>query len=138
MLKPSRREPLAIFSVVAAAGRPEPSSLVMTDGPAQATLLAATAEHVRVVVTAPGRVVATLAVATSPKWSARLDGRPAALGRTKLGLLQLEVPAGTHTIDIRFRRDGWDAAGTALTAITLVALAVRCYQRRRRPSDVRR
>ncbi len=119
-------ERLSIFAVTPAADRPEPSSLVSTSGPARATLIRAEAEHIRVEVTVaePAGVRATLAVAWSPKWSMRFDGEAIAFRRSDLGLVEVDLPVGTHTIDLSFRRDRWDAAGAAVTAMALLGGAV--------------
>lgn len=83
-------------------------------------------------VTAHAPVAATFAVAWSPKWSARLNGRDVELGATDLGLLTLALPAGTHTVDLAFARDVWDGLGAALTAATLAAALVVAVRARSR------
>ncbi|GAB4163334.1 MAG: hypothetical protein Fur0021_38410 [Candidatus Promineifilaceae bacterium] len=39
-----------------------------------------------------------------PGWTARLDGTPTPLTATGSGLMQVDVPAGTHTLDLTLRR----------------------------------
>src|SRR5262249_9388590 len=38
-----------------------------------------------------------------PGWTARLDGNRAALGRDGDGIQTVEVPAGQHTLEVRFQ-----------------------------------
>jgi hypothetical protein len=42
-----------------------------------------------------------------PRWTARIDGAPAPVRRVTPDFLALDVPAGSHTIDLRFERPRW-------------------------------
>ena len=72
-----------------------------------------------------------------PGWHASIDGRPVTLRRFAGVMLQVEVPPGRHTVELRY----WPAAFTvgiilASGAVVglLVAFAVRWERRRRRRS----
>lgn len=112
---------LTILSVRPSPDRPEPASQVSTDGPTRAEVLDHGNEHLRVRTDGPGPVTATLAVAWSPKWHARLDGRPVRLERAPDGLLVVRLPAGRHELGLDFRRDVWDRLGAVATAATVTA-----------------
>jgi uncharacterized membrane protein YfhO len=81
---------------------------------------------------------ATVAVAWSPKWHGRIDGRPVALGHTDDGLITVRLPAGRSTLDLAYEPDGWDHLGVAVSALTvalLVALGVLALWRRRQSTS---
>ncbi len=137
-----QRAPIAILRVVGPAGRPAPATLLSTDVPAHAHVLAASPEHLRVRFDTTSATVGRLAIAWSPKWHGRLDGRPVELRHAAASLrpddnvLELDLPAGTHTIEVDYRSDGWDHTGVAISVATLAALLVWCVRRRvrrRRP-----
>lgn len=68
-----------------------------------------------------------------PAWQARLDGRPIPIRATPTGAAWLQVPAGEHKIDLRFRRT-WDrTAGGTISLLTAVLLCVWASRRRLRP-----
>ncbi|MDQ3305242.1 MAG: YfhO family protein, partial [Actinomycetota bacterium] len=110
-----RSPPLSIFAVEVPTGQPPPSSLVTTTVASSARLARAEDEHLVIETDATASTSATVAVGWSPKWHARLDGRPVALEPTGDGLLSLTLPAGEHTLALRFRPDGWDRLGLALS-----------------------
>lgn len=114
--------PMTILAVHPRPGQPAPESLTATEEPATARLVHNEPEHLRIAVDAERPTSATLAVAWSPKWHARLDGRPIPLARTGEGLLTVEVPAGPSTVALDFRRDVWDVAGPAISLLTLGGL----------------
>ena len=76
-------------------------------------------------------ISASIAVAWSPKWHARVNGRAAALGRSANGLLMLSLPAGTSSIELVFAPDVWDALGATLTGLVFAALGGLAWRRRR-------
>ena len=126
--------PIAIFAVRPAPDRPEPSTQVSTDGPAGAEIVDLGNERLHVYVSARAPVTATLAVAWSPKWSARLDGRPVRLERASDGLLVVRVTPGTHDLRLAFGRDLWDRLGALVSAATLAGGGWLLLRRRRAPS----
>jgi hypothetical protein len=129
-----REPPIAIFAVRAAAGQPAPASLVSTGAPATARLTSAEPERMRVRVEASTPTTATVAVAWSPKWHGRLDGRPVDLGHTDDGLIRVRLPAGRSTLVLAYEPDGWDRLGVAVSTLTvalLAALGVHTLWRRR-------
>jgi uncharacterized membrane protein YfhO len=79
-----------------------------------------------------------VAVAWSPKWHGRVDGRPVELGRTADGLIEVRLPAGRSTLELVYGPDGWDRLGVAISALTLLLLAafgVRSLLRRRQSTS---
>jgi len=127
-----RSEPMAILAVRARAGRPEPAAQVTAEAPVSVRRTRVAPEHLGFEVTAerPARLV--VALAWSPKWHGRLDGRRVPLGRTDDGLVTARVPAGTSRLALDFRHDGWDRAGLAVTSVTLAGAAVAAVVSRRR------
>jgi hypothetical protein len=133
-----RESPIAIFAVRAGAGQPAPDSLVATDAPATARAIRAEPERLRMRVDASTATSATVAVAWSPKWQGRLDGRPVALGHTEDGLIRVRFPAGRTTLELAYEPDGWDHLGVAISALTvalLAALGALALWRRRRSTS---
>ncbi|TMM16487.1 MAG: hypothetical protein E6G01_08035, partial [Actinobacteria bacterium] len=97
--------PLAVFALMPADGQPPPASLLATSGPASASLRDPGPDHIVIDATAREATTATAAVAWSPQWHLRIDGRPAPLGRDKHNLLQFALPAGAHTVALSYRSD---------------------------------
>ena len=118
-----RESPVAIFALRPRPGQPDPASLVATRAPATAHVTRADPERLRIRVDASAATPATVAVAWSPKWHGRVDGRPVHLDHTSDGLIALRFPAGTSTLELAYGPDGWDHAGVAISALTLVLLA---------------
>lgn len=132
-----RQEPLAIYAVLPSPGQPDPAALLTTDVPSSARLERAEAEHLRIAIEASAPARATIATGWSPKWHARLDGKPVAMGRDKDGLIEVQLPAGSHRLELDFRPDVWDYAGELVSAATLVGLGawfVRWRRTARRPA----
>jgi hypothetical protein len=119
-----REPPIAIFAVRPRPGQPDPAALVATDAPATARLTRADPERLRIRVDASAATPATLAVAWSPKWHGRVNGRPVELGHTADGLISVRLPAGRSTLELNYGPDGWDRLGVGISALTLVLLAV--------------
>ena len=113
-----RSSPIAIFSVSARTGQPDPSSLMATEASARARLLRFRPEDIGIAVEAQTATRATVAVGWSPKWHARLDGRPLKLSKAPDGQLQLTLPPGAHRLTLSFRLDVWDYLGIALSLAT--------------------
>ena len=63
-----------------------------------------------------------MAIAWSPQWHGRLDGRRRSLRRTSDGLIELDIPPGDHQLQLAYRPDGWDRLGLIMTALTLAAV----------------
>ena len=78
--------------------------------------------HISISVDGPSPPGAALIVSENyfPGWSARVDGKPASLGRADYSMIGVALPAGARQIDLSF----YDPAyGTGKT-VTLVALAL--------------
>lgn len=125
-----RDPPMAVLAVKPVPGWPDPGSMLATDVPAEAHLLRGAAEHLEIAVRASHPLLATVAVGWSPKWHARVNGAPARLERSPEGLLQLSLPAGASTVDLRFQQDRWDWLGVAVSATTLLGLLAWPLRRR--------
>jgi uncharacterized membrane protein YfhO len=89
---------------------------------------------------ATGPQVLRLRLTDVPGWHATLDGRPLALQKYAGVMLQAEIPAGHHTVDLHY----WPASftlGLALAACSVVALSATLIvgrMRRRAPVSGRR
>jgi uncharacterized membrane protein YfhO len=60
-------------------------------------------------------------------WSATIDGQPAPLIATNLAYQGLVVPAGTHTIAMRYRNP-LIPIGAAISLLTLIASAAAAWR----------
>jgi hypothetical protein len=132
-----REPPIAIFAVRPRPGQPDPAALVATAAPATARLTRADPERLRIRIDASAATPATVAVAWSPKWHGRVDGRPVELGHTADGLISVRFPAARSTLELDYGPDGWDRLGvgiSALTVVVLVALGALALWRRRTSS----
>jgi hypothetical protein len=129
--------PITIFSLRPPAGQPTPASLLATSAPAQARLVGAAPAHLIIAVNASRPVLASVAVACSPKWHARVNGQGVALSTTPDGLCQLRLPAGSSRLSLLFSADGWDHLGLAVSVLSVVAVVVPWINRRRRRRGVR-
>jgi hypothetical protein len=121
--------PISILSVEPRPGAPPPASLIDSPAPLAAFLVDVRAEHLGVEVHAQQAAPVTVAVAWSPKWHGRIDGRRLRLRPSHDGLIEADVPAGEHQLRLAYRSDAWDRLGLGLTALTIAAWAV---ARRRR------
>jgi hypothetical protein len=72
-----------------------------------------------------------VAEAWFPGWEAEVDGHKAPVLQADGAFLGVPVDAGTHIVTLRYRRPGAALAGRAVTAGTLLSLAVLAVRRRR-------
>jgi uncharacterized membrane protein YfhO len=100
---------------------------------AQARLVRAQAQHLVIQARTGQPTSASIAVAWSPKWHARVNGHTATLGRSANGLLTLSLPAGESTIELVYGPDGWDVAGATLSGLVLAALGGLAWRGRHGP-----
>ncbi|MDQ1398044.1 MAG: hypothetical protein QOG64_3303 [Acidimicrobiaceae bacterium] len=149
--------PLAVLALDPLPGQPPPASLLSTlRGDAAAAPTGAgpgpdsgtdhgsgpgtDPEHLRLTVDSTVATTASMAVAWSPKWQLRIDGRRRPLHANADGLLTLALPAGHHLLALDYRADPWDRLGIALSALTILGLLgwlgrrVRHYRLRRSSS----
>jgi hypothetical protein len=61
------------------------------------------ANHVEALVESDGPAVVVIAQTWYPAWEARVDGSPAILWRANHAFQALEVPAGSHRVELRYR-----------------------------------
>jgi hypothetical protein len=113
-----RQPPLAIFTVAAVAGQPDPSALVTATVPLQARLDRGGPEHLEISLVASGPTIVTAALGYSPKWRVHLDGRALTGRKGPTGLLQFAVPAGAGRLSLTFQQDAWDWLGLFVSMIT--------------------
>ena len=60
-----------------------------------------------------------------PRWQAKLDGSPLALRpQPGTGYVQLDVPAGSHRVALRYAGTPTETVGLAISGLTLLALLV--------------
>jgi len=123
---------MAILSLSPPRGQPDPASLASVGAahaPATAELVDPSPERPRWQVSVVGPTPVTLAVAWSPKWTARVDGRPVPVAVDRLDkLVSVTVPDGSHVIALTYGPDGWDRLGVLITLATLATLAVRRWR----------
>ena len=78
------------------------------------------AGHATITLGAPSQANSALVVSENyyPGWTAVVDGKPQAVYRADFNLIGVPLPAGSHTIELKFH----DAAISTGTVITLLAL----------------
>jgi len=100
-----------------------------TPAPARVTRVRETANTATIDVTAAGRAYLVASVTGHRYWTATIDGHPVPLIATNLAYQGLVVPAGTHTIVMRYRNP-LIPIGAAITFIAFFALAVIAWRTR--------
>jgi hypothetical protein len=105
--------------------------------PARVTRARETANSATIDVIAAGRAFLVASVTGHRYWSATVDGHPARLIATNIAYQGLVVPAGTHTIAMRYRNP-LVPIGAAISILTVIALAAawRSSKARVRAADV--
>jgi hypothetical protein len=126
-----RASPLAIFAVAPQPGQPDPGTLITAEAPIRARLQSYQPDRIGIEVESDRATRATVAVAWSPKWHARLDGEVLPVSRATDGLLELDLPAGTSRLTLHFHADTWDRLGLAVSVVTLVGLILAAALRQR-------
>jgi hypothetical protein len=98
---------------------------------AQAEVSSFAPEAITIQTKSPSAAILCLSLVYYPGWRAMLDGRPASLLRADTALTALVVPAGDHTVQLRFQPQSY-ALGALILILTLIlvggigiALAVR-------------
>jgi hypothetical protein len=104
LLQPAREEPLA-FGLTAIVVEQQP-------------------EHLRWTAEARGRLAVVAAVTYDPGWPATVDDAPVPVRRSGDGLVELDLPAGQHRVDLRFTDARPNPLGVVLTLAGLLALAL--------------
>jgi hypothetical protein len=92
----------------------------------------------------PGRVtirtsgarssLVVLAEARFPGWEARVDGRPRPVVEADSALVGVIVPAGSHTVELRYRRPAAADIGLVLSLGTIVICAALLWRERTSPA----
>lgn len=133
----ARHGDLAVFAIAAEESDPAPGLITAAEAStARVTsdTRAAGAEALEVAVTATAATPVVVALSWSPKWRATVDGATVPTREGAHGVVSLDVPEGHHVVALRFRTDGWDRLGLAvsgLTAIAVWAYSVSLMSRRR-------
>jgi hypothetical protein len=121
---------VTIFAVAPAAGRPAPGDLLQpaAEEPPDAGMAAVPgrreAEHLTWSTSADAGLAVVAAVAYDPAWQATVDSVPVPARRSSDGLVELDLPAGAHRVDLRFTATRPHPLGLTLTLLGLVGLAV--------------
>ncbi|MGH9104216.1 MAG: YfhO family protein, partial [Acidimicrobiales bacterium] len=88
----------------------------------------------RLSVAAPQAGWLDLRITYTPAWSATVDGRPATLRRWDAGMLRVHVPAGGHSVRLRYwpprLSAGIGCAAAGVLALLLLAVVPRSARRR--------
>jgi len=93
--------------------------------------------NVRIDLSGPAPPGASLVVSENyyPGWRARVDGKPARLGRADLTFIGVELPPGGRTVELTFESPSYERGKTITwiaIAIAIVALAAGLWRDRRR------
>jgi hypothetical protein len=86
------------------------------------------AQLVRIQLTAPSACLAVIAESYYPFWRAEIDGQPTEILRVSCGLMGVQVPAGAHTILLRYQPPRAYAVAAVVSIVAFLAglgLAVR-------------
>ena len=102
--------------------------------PARAEIVADHANRVTIRADAPASSTLVLLDSFNPGWTAEVDGEPAEIARADGLFLAVRVPAGRHTVALRFLPRSFviGASITAATSLLLVVVATVSLARRRR------
>jgi hypothetical protein len=93
-------------------------------GSGTARLVSYSNEHVVARAQAPRRSLLVLTDVHYPGWKATVDGRDAPVARVDYLLRGVAVPAGEHTVEMRYEPASWRIGWIVSVAATLVLLAV--------------
>lgn len=80
-------------------------------------------EHIEVEVETSANAILSLSLPDYPGWKAQLDGEPVRILRVYAGLSAVEVPAGSHTLTLKFAPDTY-MIGAIISAVTWLGLAL--------------
>lgn len=87
---------------------------------ADVRLIRDNAQRVRIHLSAPRDCLAVIAESYYPYWCAEVDGQPAEVLHISCGLMGLELPAGSHTVVLRYQPPRTYAIAGALSLATLI------------------
>jgi hypothetical protein len=100
-------------------------------GTGSARIVHDASDHVRVRTHADGPRVLVVGDTAAPGWTARLDGRQVPMLTAYARVRAVAVPAGAHTVEMRYRPPGY-TAGLAISAVSVAVTAGALLLRRRR------
>ncbi|HVM63080.1 MAG TPA: YfhO family protein [Verrucomicrobiae bacterium] len=78
------------------------------------------AETVRIQLTAPSTCLAVISESYYPFWRAEIDGQPSEVLRVSCGLMGVQLPAGAHTIILRYQPPRAYAVAAVISIGTLL------------------
>ncbi|MGH9592262.1 MAG: YfhO family protein, partial [Bryobacteraceae bacterium] len=92
-------------------------------------------EVVRIQLNAPSACLAVIAESYYPFWHAEIDGQPTDVLQVSCGVMGVELPAGSHTIVLRYEPPrAYAIAGFVSVATLLLGLGYAVRERRRATS----
>jgi hypothetical protein len=75
---------------------------------------------IRIKLTAPSACIAVIAESYYPFWQAEVDGQPTEVLHVSCGVMGLELPAGSHTIVLRYQPPRVYTLAAVISAVTLL------------------
>jgi uncharacterized membrane protein YfhO len=89
---------------------------------------------VRIKLTAPAACLAVISESYYPFWRAEMDGQPVAVLQVSCGLMGVELPAGSHTITLRYQPPRvYAVAGVVSVATLLLGIGFTVFGGKRSP-----
>ena len=123
--------------VVVAVGPGQPSSETRSLGQVRtaATMGPRNTGSIRLETSAPSPALLVVRDAWFPGWEARVDGQPTPIHLADGVFMGVQVPAGEHAVELRYRTPGFRLAATisALAWLAVLGVLVWSWIRRERP-----
>jgi hypothetical protein len=131
---PARIAPLVIHGYELSATQPRAAVLDATGRVAMGRVLSIreSTDRIELDVEAEGAATVVLRDGFAPGWSASVDGRPASVHRVEQRYRAVDVSAGSHTVDMRYRPPGLGQGLLAMGVSLAVAAALWMSGRRSR------
>jgi uncharacterized membrane protein YfhO len=87
---------------------------------------------IRLQLTTPSTCLAIISESYYPFWHAEVDGQPAEVLQVSCGLMGVELPAGSHTIALRYQPPRvYAMAGVISVATLLLGIGVTAFSGKR-------
>jgi uncharacterized membrane protein YfhO len=89
---------------------------------------------IRIHLTAPSSCLTVIAESYYPFWRAEVDGQPAEVLQVSCGLMGVELPAGSHTITLRYQPPRvYALAGVVSVGALLMGIGFTAFSGKRSP-----